>query len=63
MLHFKGGSYTMSEDVHIRDTIKYTDYKQFGSTVKIIYDGQDITQNGQDPNQQKKQPPPAKPQK
>jgi len=63
VLHFKGGSYTMSEDVHIRDTIKYTDYKQFGSTVKIIYDGQDITQNGQDPNQQKKQPPPAKPQK
>jgi hypothetical protein len=64
VLHFKGGSYTMSEDVHIRDTIKYTDYKQFGSTVKIIYDGQDITQNGQDPNQQQKQPAaPAKPQK
>ena len=30
------------EDVHIRDTIKYTDYKRFGSTAKIIYDGQDI---------------------
>ena len=26
----------MSEDVHIRDTIKYTDYKQFGSTMKIV---------------------------
>lgn len=66
ILHFKGGSYTMSQDVHIRDTIKYTDYKQFGSTVKIIYDGQDITQNGQEPTQpgqQPKTPAPAKPQK
>jgi hypothetical protein len=52
--------------VHIRDTIKYTDYKRFGSTVKIIYDGQDITQNGQQPNQPaqpQKKPEPAKPQK
>ena len=66
ILHFKGGSYAMSQDVHIRDTIKYTDYKQFGSTVKIIYDGQDITQNGQQPDQpgqKQKQPAPTKPQK
>jgi len=65
ILHFKGGSYSMSQDVHLRDTIKYTDYKQFGSTVKIIYDGQDITQNGQQPNQQNQQKPPSpsKPQK
>jgi hypothetical protein len=27
----------------MRDTIKYTDYKQFGSTTKITYEGQDIT--------------------
>jgi hypothetical protein len=33
----------MAQDVHIRDTVKYTDYKQFGSTTKIIYEGQDIT--------------------
>jgi hypothetical protein len=64
ILHFKGGSYTMSQDVHIRDTIKYSDYKQFGSTIKIIYDGQDITQSGQPANQPgQKQPAPAKPQK
>jgi hypothetical protein len=63
VLHFKGGSYSMSEDVHIRDTIKYTNYKQFGSTIKIIYDGQDITQNGQQPGPQQKQPAPTKPQK
>jgi hypothetical protein len=57
VLHFAGGNGYMTEDVHIRDIIKYTDYKRFGSTSKIIFDGQDITpqQNpqGQPPNQQK----------
>ena len=43
ILHFAGGTGYMGEDVHIRDTVKYTDYKQFGSTMKILYDGKDIT--------------------
>lgn len=43
ILHFSGGAGYMSQDVHMRDTIKYTDYKQFGATVKILYEGQDIT--------------------
>jgi len=43
ILHFSGGNNYMAQDVHIRDTIKYTDYKQFGSTMKIIYEGKDIT--------------------
>jgi hypothetical protein len=67
VLHFTGGSGYMSEDVHMRDTIKYSDYKRFGSTIKIIYDGQDITQNGQQqqgqPGQPSKPPEPTKPQK
>jgi hypothetical protein len=65
ILHFSAGNYSMSEEVHIRDTVKYTDYKRFGSTIKMIYDGQDITQNGQQPTQpgQQKQQAPAKPQK
>jgi hypothetical protein len=46
VLHFAGGSGYMAQDVHMRDTIKYTDYKQFGSTVKILYEGQDITAPG-----------------
>jgi hypothetical protein len=29
VLHFAGGSGFMAQDVHIRNTIKYTDYKQF----------------------------------
>lgn len=36
ILHFSGGHNYMGEDVHIRDVIKYTDYKQFGSTMKIV---------------------------
>jgi hypothetical protein len=43
ILHFAGGSGYLAQDVHMRDTIKYSDYKRFGSTTKIIYDGQDIT--------------------
>jgi hypothetical protein len=43
ILHFSSGNGYMGQDVHIRDTIKYSDYKQFGSTSKIIFNGQDIT--------------------
>ena len=49
VLHFSGGSGYMGEDVHIRDIIKYSDYKQFGSTTKIIYDGQDISNTAPQP--------------
>ena len=53
VLHFAGGAGFGAQDVHIRDIIKYTDYKRFGSTSKIIYDGQDITpQNPQTPQNQ-----------
>jgi hypothetical protein len=55
VLHFSGGNGYMASDVHIRDVIKYTDYKRFGSTSKIIYDGQDISP--------KSNPQPAPPQK
>jgi hypothetical protein len=42
-LHFK------MEDVHIREIVKYEDYKRFGSNVKILYEGKEI------PNAQKDQ--------
>jgi len=54
ILHFAGGSYGMAQDVHIRDTVKYTEYKRFGSTAKILYEGQDITTPKEQPNQQPK---------
>jgi hypothetical protein len=61
ILHFSGGSGYMSEDVHIRDVIKYTDYKRFGSTSTIIYNGQDITKAGQEPGGQTGTPSAAPP--
>ena len=54
ILHFAGGSGYMAQDVHIRNIIKYSAYKRFGSTSKIIYEGQDITPQspqGQQPGQ------------
>jgi hypothetical protein len=57
VLHFSGGYGYMAEDVHIRDTIKYTDYKRYGSTTKVYYNGQEITNNEQKPNSQPSAPP------
>jgi hypothetical protein len=48
-LHFKTG------DVQIRQVVKYTNYKRFGSKSKIIYEGQELPQG---PN--KEPPPPPK---
>jgi hypothetical protein len=42
VLHFPGGKGYLAQDVHIRQTVKFTDYKQYGSTTKIIYNGQEI---------------------
>jgi hypothetical protein len=41
-LHFSGGHGYMNQDVHMREVVKYSDYKKFGSSVKITYDGQDV---------------------
>ncbi len=57
VLHFSGGYGYMGQDVHIRDVVKYTDYKRFGSTSTIFYNGQDITKNGPQPNAQPNQQP------
>lgn len=58
ILHFSGGHGYLAQDVHIRDIVKYSDYKRFGSTTKIIYDGQDITNQNQPGQAQPKQPAP-----
>jgi hypothetical protein len=58
-LHFSGGDGYMSQDVHLRTVVKYTDYKQFHATSRIIYNGQDITDNKapEDKNKQPATPP------
>jgi hypothetical protein len=40
-----------SGDIHIREIVKYEDYKRFGSSVKILYQGQEVPKA---PNDQKK---------
>jgi hypothetical protein len=61
VLHFSGGSGYLSQDVHLREVLKYTDYKQYGATVKIIYQGQEIPsgQQGQPSGQTPTQAPPV----
>lgn len=60
VLHFSGGNGYMSQDVRIRQIVRYTDYKRFRSTVKITFEGQEIgnAPGGQPPPQQA----PAQPQ-
>lgn len=60
VLHFGGGNGYLNEDVHLRETVKYTDYKRFRTSIRVLYGGQDIT--GKQPEQgQKQQTPPQKP--
>lgn len=42
-LHFTGGHGYLSEDVHMRETLKYTNYHEFHTSIRVIYQGQDIT--------------------
>jgi hypothetical protein len=67
VLHF---SYDAGGDVHMRNIVKFTDYKQYHTSARIIYNGQDITNNkapddkdnkspnNQDKNKQQSAPPP-----
>jgi hypothetical protein len=43
VLHFAAARETLAQDIHLRSIIKYTDYKQFHSSARIIYNGEDIT--------------------
>jgi len=61
ILHFSGGHGYAPQDVHIRDTIKYTDYKRFGSTSKIFYEGQEVPPDQKQAPQQPAPPAPPKP--
>ena len=46
-LHFNLG------DIHIREIVKYEDYKRFGSNVKILYQGKEIPRGDQKPEEKK----------
>jgi hypothetical protein len=46
-LHFNTG------DIHIREIVKYEDYKRFGSNVRILYNGQEVPKANQPKTDQK----------
>ncbi len=60
-LHFSGGNGYLSQTVHLKTTVRYTDYKRFRATSRIIYNGEDIT-DGKDKSQDPNTPPAQNPQ-
>jgi hypothetical protein len=60
-LHFAAANGSLSQDVHIRNVVQYTDYKQFHATARVIYNGEDITNNKDTTQPQSTPPPPKKP--
>lgn len=49
ILHFTENKGGPTDDVHVRSIVKYTNYKRFGTSIKITFEGQDITKNSQQP--------------
>jgi hypothetical protein len=59
-LHFLAGKGYLSDNAHLRETVKYSNYHQFRTSIRVLYNGQDITNNGQQPGQPNgSQPAPA----
>lgn len=50
-------------DVKIREIIKYTDYKRFGTKVKVTYQGAEVEKSDQNPDQKPEEKQEEKPQK
>lgn len=50
ILHFKNCKECLPEDDHLREQVKYTDYKRFGTKVRIIYDGLADADDGPKPS-------------
>ena len=46
-LHFK------TEDVHIKEIVKYEDYRRFGTNTKILFEGKEIPKDVPKPDQKK----------
>lgn len=59
VLHFAGGRGYLSQDVHMREVVKYTNYHQFRTSIQVLYNGKDITGNGAPAGNQAPAPPPA----
>lgn len=51
ILHFASGPNNMADNVHTRSIVRYSDYKQFRSTTRLIFKGKDITDKQPEPEQ------------
>lgn len=49
ILHFAGGHGYLSVNAHMHEVLKYTNYHQFRTSIRVLYNGEDITQNGATP--------------
>lgn len=47
MLHFTNCKQCLAEDDHIREVVKYSNYKRFGTDIHILYDGVDLTEKSE----------------
>ncbi|MBW8746225.1 MAG: hypothetical protein JF584_01515 [Acidobacteria bacterium] len=54
ILHFAAQDGSIGEDVHVRSYVRYTNYKRFRSTIRLLYEGQDVTE-GSDKRKQEEQ--------
>jgi hypothetical protein len=43
----------MAGDIHIREIVKYENYKKFGSKTRITYEGKELPPGQQKPEEQK----------
>lgn len=51
-LHFTGGNGYLSQNVHMREIVTYSDYKRWRSSIQVFYGGKDITNNGKAASQE-----------
>jgi hypothetical protein len=56
-LHFAAQNGALSQDVHMRSTVKYTNYSQFHSTSTIIFNGKQVESAPDDQKPEDKKPP------
>jgi hypothetical protein len=60
VLHFTGGHGYLSQNADMRETVKYTNYHQFHTNIRVLFNGQEIPNNSGQPNQKPATPtPPA----
>jgi hypothetical protein len=56
-LHFAAQNGALSEDVHMRSTVKYTNYSQFRSTSTILFNGKQVDSAPDETKPEDKKPP------